>query len=601
MRDPFHSAAILLLLCILAAGSGPRATSAQVVQGRLVDPQQSAGIGGALISIVGSDGLQLATALTRDSGLFALTAPVAGRYRLKAERIGYATTYSDYFDISAGDTLNTSLEARIQAVSLEGIEVEGDSRCRVRPEEGLAVTRVWNEARKALSTALWTQDRGLYEYRMVGVFRELDADGRRVISEDRTFHQGFAKSPYVSRPAEVLIEEGFARLTNTESIYWAPDAAVLLSDAFLDTHCFRLRTDDADAPGLIGLAFQPVPGRRLPEIGGTLWLDPADSELKWLDFHYLNLRLPAAVRAASLGGKIEFRAMPNGTWIVDSWRIRMPRTEAYRNPFTGGLDVRFAGIAEQSGDVLQAIGNEGAAMAAEVGGQILGIVYDSLQQGLPGARVYIEGSNMEVVTGPGGRFEMSQLQSGIHTVNFSTPYMERLGFRPRPFEVNVVEGAPTPAQVNFAAPTLWRVVDRLCREEERPAQATDDAPGRTDDRPGILTGEVVDADGVPQGGVAVRIMSRAYDVSPGASIALLLRDGMIVTTSQQGVYRACGVPVDTNLVVAVLKPGWGLESGRSEAQLLSDRATWTVDTVRIATDQPFAILDLRVESDPGSP
>ena len=48
-----------------------------------------------------------------------------------------------------------------------------------------------------------------------------------------------------------------------ESIYWAPDAAVLLSDEFLDTHCFHVTRNERRAPGLIGLAFQPVRGRNL--------------------------------------------------------------------------------------------------------------------------------------------------------------------------------------------------------------------------------------------------------------------------------------------------------------------------------------------------
>ena len=554
-----------------------------------------------MVSIVLDDDRRLAGALTRRSGLFEITAPSAGRYRLKAERIGYAATWSDHFEIAAGDTLTVNLAARIEAISLDAIEVEGDGRCRVRPEEGLAVTRVWDEARKALDAALWTQERGLYQYEMMGVSRELDEDGRRVISEDRTFQRGYSRSPYVSRAAELLIEEGFARLSTRGSTYWAPDAAVLLSDPFLDTHCFRLRSDAREAPGLIGLAFEPVPGRRLPEIEGTLWLDPADSQLKWLDFRYVNLGLPEAVSSAAAGGKVEFRAMPNGTWIVDSWRIRMPRVEAFVNPLNGTRGMHLVGVAEQGGDVLRAHGNEEAVFTGDPGRQILGVVFDSLQQGLAGARVFLEGTECRGVRRPGRPFRDLRAAARHLRGQLLPPIPgATTGFGPRPFDIDVPEEARTPAQVNFAAPTVWRIVDRLCREEERAGAAAGDARGRTNDRPAILTGEVVDAHGTPQRGVSVRILTRDYAIGRGAPMARTWQDGMIVTTNAQGVYRACGVPVDTDLAVAALKPGWDLESGRPEGELISDRATWSDGIVRVPSGRPLGVLNLRVESGPGS-
>ena len=595
-----------LLLAILAAvAGGATGAAAQVVRGRLVDPHNAEGVGGAMMTLVDREDRRLASTLTRGSGLFELESPVAGRYRVKAERIGYATTWSDYFEIAAGDTLTIGITAQVEAVSLAGIEVEGDSRCRVRPEDGLAVTRVWDEARKALVAAAWTQERGLYRYEMMQFTRELDPEGRRVISENRTFQQVYSKSPYVARPAELLIDGGFASLTADESLYWAPDAAVLLSDPFLDTHCFRLRRDEGRAPGLIGLAFEPVPGRRLPEITGTLWLDHADGELKWLDFRYVNLGLPDALNHAG-GGRVEFRAMPNGTWIVDSWSIRMPRGENYSNPFTGGTGVRLAVLAEQGGEVLRAHGNEGTVLEADLGGRIVGVVFDSLRAGLPGARVFLEGTNAEVLTGRDGRFVLAHLSAGTHTVNFSHPYLEQLGFRPLPFEVDVVEGARTPAQINFAAPTVGAAVARLCRERERAAERTaeDGGAGSGQGRvagPGALLGRVTDLRGVPLAGVAVRIIARQYEVARDAAVFQLWQSGMIVTTNERGYYLACGVPVDTDLRVAALKPGWGPDAGRSDAAMLSDRATWAEDVVRALSSRLVATLDLAVETEPGSP
>ena len=604
MRGSSTPGAICLALVVLLIGGLAPAADGQVVRGRLLDIDGSTGIGGAMMSLVDDRNRQFGRVLTRESGLFQLSAEAVGRLRIRADRIGYATTYSDYFDLSATDTITIEVVARVEAVSLAGIEAEAESRCRVRPEEGLAVTRVWDEARKALEAAAWTQERGYYRYEMMSVKRLMDRDNRKVISEDRSYGGGYRQSPYVSRPAEELIEEGFARLTPVESVYWAPDAAVLLSDAFLDTHCFRVRVDQNRSPGLIGLAFEPVPGRNLPEISGTLWISPTTSELEWLDFNYENLNLPSALLAGPIGGKVEFEALPNGTWIVDSWRIRMPRSRRATNALTGRVESVLDGLTVQGGDVLRVHGNQGTVLEADRGGRIAGMVFDSLRTGLPGARVYIEGTGIEVFTGRDGRFELTHLESGIYSVTFSHPYLDRYAFVPEPFEVEVVDGARTPAQINFVAPTVGRVVDNLCRDVERPDDTANIPGGGALRNHGILVGQVTDSTGAAMPGMVVRVVSRDFDINQDVSASSVVtrtlragHSGVAATTNASGFYRACWVPVDTSLRVAVLRPGEDLDPNQLEVgYTISDFVEIGEETVIIASDRLFETLHLRVES-----
>ena len=596
MRDPLRPTVVFLASAMLLAGGTPLAANAQTVRGRLVDAADDVGIGGAMMSLMDRSGGQVSRVLTRNSGLFELSTPMPGNYRLRADRIGYATTFSDYFDLAAGDTLSFRMVAAVEAVSLRGIEAEADRRCRVRPEEGLAVTRVWDEARKALAAAEWTQERGYYRYEMTGIKRQLGREGRKVISEDRTYQRAYVKSPFVSRPADELMEGGFAQLSPRESVYWAPDAGVLLSDAFLDTHCFRVQEGGTDAPGLIGLAFEPVPGRRIPEIAGTLWLDPATSQLRWLDYGYRNLNLPTVLSGRDIGGKVEFQALPNGTWIVNSWRIRMPRGGTAINPLTGSSVVTLEGISEQGGDVIRVHGNEGTVLEADLGGRIVGIVFDSLRAGLAGARVFIEGMPVEVPTNAGGRFELAHLQSGVYSVNFTHPYLEAFSYRPEPFQVEVGEGTETPAQVNFAAPPVRRILDNLCRDEERPEDVAIVSGGNIVRNDGILVGHVTDTTGAPLAGVTVRIVSREY----GMTTTTLMREGstgVAVTTNASGHYLACWVPVDTNLHVTVLANGQEPALSRRGARsTVSDILGTREETVVISPQRPYQRLDLRVET-----
>ncbi|MDE2866763.1 MAG: carboxypeptidase-like regulatory domain-containing protein [Gemmatimonadota bacterium] len=578
------------------------AATGQVVRGRLLDTDGSTAIGGAMMSLVDDRDRQLDRNLTRQSGLYQLMAAAEGRYRVRADRIGYATTYSDYFEIAVGDTVLVDLVARVEAISLAGIEAEGERRCRVRPEEGLAVARVWDEARKALEAAAWTQERGYYRYEMMGIERQMDRENRRVVSEDRSHGGGYRQTPYVSLPAEELMREGFARLTPAESVYWAPDAAVLLSDEFLDTHCFRVRRDGNRAPGLIGLAFQPVPGRNLPEISGTLWIDPATSGLERLDFFYENLNLPDALRAAAAGGTVEFQALPNGTWIVDSWRIRVPRARVTTNPFTRRAESVLDGISVHGGDVLRVHGNEGTVLQADPGGRIAGVVFDSLRGGLAGARVYIEGLASEAVTSTDGRFELVHLQPGVYSVNFSHPYLEPYSYIPKPFEVEVVEGATTPAQINFVAPTITRIANSLCHDEEQPDERTITAHGDSFANDGILMGQVTDSAGAGLPGAMVRVLLRSFDISrltepssAGAAIRVAY-GGAVFPTDHNGYYRACWLPVDIDLRISVVGFDADVELDASSGEPLWDLAELQGATLVIPSEAPVRTLDLRVES-----
>lgn len=582
----------LLLFLLLATGI-PQGADAQSVRGRLLDPDGQTGLGSAMMVLEDRSGNEVDRALSRSNGLFLLEAPAPGSYRLRAERIGYSTTHSDFFDLATGETVTQNLVAAVEVITLEGLEAGGERKCTVRPEEGLAVTRVWDEARKALSAAAWTQDRGYYQYEMMNIKRRLEPDGHRILGEERSYNRGYMAAPYVSRPADSLVYGGFARITPRESLYWAPDAEVLLSDAFLDTHCFNLKTDPQDAPGLIGLAFEPVSGRRLPDIGGTLWLDLGTSRLERLEFTYRNLELPRTILTSGIGGTLEFEALPNGTWIVNSWRIRMPKAGMGTNLVSGGGTAILEEIVVQGGDVVRVHDNEQrTVLEAELGGGIAGQIRDSLGGGLADARVFAEGTGMESFTDSEGRFELAGLDAGIYSVTFSHPYLDPYGYIPEPFEVEVLADTDTPAQVSFTAPRMAGIRRGMCRDVEQPEVRTSGGVGGS--RIGILIGQVTDPDGNPVPNAMVRILSNDFGLA-GSATGLEVRQGrggVLVTTNDTGYYRACWVPVDTSLDVAVVELGEGADpADPSEVELLTRE-----QSVMVGGDDGLGRLDLRTRS-----
>lgn len=345
---------------------------------------------------------------------------------------------------------------------------------------------------------------------MLRIKRQLDKDGRRVESEDRTRAHTLAPSPYVARPADSLVASGFARFSAEASMFWAPDAEVLLADSFLDTHCFRVRGEGAQATGLVGLDFEPVPGRDVPEINGTMWLDAGTAQLRWLDFQYVNLGVPPWLMDAEPGGRVEFRALPNGTWIVTSWHIRMFTAGETTHPLTGRLAASLDGVAVERGEVLRAHGDEGIVFEGSPGYRVIVSVVDSLGVGVPGARVFVAGSGTEGVTDSIGAFELTHMGEGEYSIHVTHPTMEQLWYQLEPSEVEVGPRAPNPVHIDFELPPMQEVLDDICGDEGPPSP-TLIAGQRVVWRHGILTGRVADQDGGPAEDARVHILANAFD------------------------------------------------------------------------------------------
>ncbi len=592
-RLSMNSTRPLPLLAVLWLFAGvPQSARAQVVRGRLVDGVGGNGISGAMVSLVDRSARTTEQAITRSSGLFQLRAANPGEYRLRADRIGYATIFSDFFGVGAADTLTIDLEARIEPVSLEGIEAEADRRCRVRPEEGLAVARVWEEARKALAAAAWTQERGLYRYQVLRIKRRLDDRGRRVEREDRFHSRMSAPAPYVSRPADSLLAEGFARFSTGESEFWAPDADVLLSDFFLDTHCFRIR-QPARRPGeLLGLGFEPVPDRQVPEIVGTMWLHPVSARLQRIDFRYVNLNVDPWVLEASPGGRVEFTTLPNGTWIVPSWHIRMFRPGETLDPLTGLVTASLDAIIMEHGEVVLVHDEQDTVFRGDIGGRIAGTVFDTLRVGLPGARVFLNGEGAEVVTDADGRFELTHLGPWTYTVHYTHPSLEQLWYRPEPVEVEMGPEPTSPVRVDFEMPSLNEVLDDVCSGFGKPRPPLL-AGSRFASYEGILTVAVTDAEGDPISEAVVLTLASALRAEDREDDRARIRG----QTSASGLYRMCWLPVNTPLEVVVLNSDESFDRDAfEEAVTLAELFPARVQKITIAPEAPHRTLLVRIDS-----
>ncbi|MGH2608391.1 MAG: carboxypeptidase-like regulatory domain-containing protein [Tepidiformaceae bacterium] len=352
---PQRRVPVVLLLAFAATPLG-----AQVVTGRVVDLATAEAVGEGFVVLLDEGGNEVGRVLTTVEGGFALQAPRPGQYRLRSERIGYLAVTSAPLTLESSDTLIHTISVAWVGVALAPLEVTARTSCGTRPDEDSSTATVWEEVRKALAGAAWTTSDGAYRYLAVRYQEDWDTNRRKSTRQVAETTLGYARAPFASRPAAALVEHGYV-VTEQDSVsYFAPDAVVLQDDAFLATHCFAIVRRSLGAGRQVGLSFEPVPERRLPDVKGALWLDERTAELRVLEFTYT--RRPAREGGGSSGGLIEFLKLPSGAWVVHRWRIRMPMMVVRLRVGSHGArreELVLRGFRDVGGDILAVLTAEG--------------------------------------------------------------------------------------------------------------------------------------------------------------------------------------------------------------------------------------------------
>jgi len=369
---------------------------AQSIQGLLVDADTGHPISGALLVLTDDEGESVNKTMSDAAGAYSLEAPAPGSYRIRTDRIGFTSSTTDWIEIAVGEAIAFRVETDVEPIELTSLVVdanwEGD-RCRRSREASAATFALWDEARKALENSVWADS--ALRYRFSGVRRTqfIDQDGEPIPIRplEETPESGLEDGApldslitvtssgyelFRSLPAEDLRKIGYVvrvtpaldrkylltyslsgpdtssdststtvstRTVTEWTAFFGPDARVLLSDVFHETHCLRIEEND-DMPGMIGLRFEPVDSKAV-DIDGVLWLDRASAELRSVEFRYVG-DLPTANRSHCVSvhaatraqcenaardarlwpstGRIDFDRLASGPFIVRSWWIQVP-------------------------------------------------------------------------------------------------------------------------------------------------------------------------------------------------------------------------------------------------------------------------------------
>jgi hypothetical protein len=409
----------------------------------------------------------------------------------------------------------------------------------------------------------------MYRYTLLHFKRILASDGKKVTRETRRFDRGTWRAPYVSVPAGELAAKGFVRRNPDQNYtYFAPDAEAFLSDEFLDSHCMSL---DKVEGGLVGLAFRPVPGRRVPDIEGTLWIDQATAALRRLAFSYVNV--PFGLTETRSGGEVLFSALPNGTWIVREWNIRMPEGTVSPNRER----VVITGYTVQGGVVWRVTEPGGRLVLEAETATVSGTVVDSTDAVVGDAVVELEDSVVRTVAAGAGTFLLTGLPPGLQSFRVHQPSLDSLGLGPARSDVFAPAGEITSARLRL--PGVEEVLADACSESP-PVEA-----------PSALLLVRVSRGGAAAEGLQVRVgwlsprpagyytSGRAAPPLPGDTPGPQWQPDprdprtLVTTLDHRGIFLLCAVPTGTQLRV---EWGQGMSAESRLVDVLPDRRSVVV-------------------------
>lgn len=305
----------------------PAVVAGQSIRGRVLDPARRP-LQGALVELRAPGGRSINIVLTPPSGAFQLDAPAPGRYLYRVAAIGYQPVPPTPVDIPADGLTLPDIALRTMAMRLPELVALG--RGRFCGKSGLA-DEVFERVLESAHTALQIMEATVtskaigFQVGIISTKTVYGAFNNFAVAD--TVLEEMSAWPVFSIDPDTLRIVGFGRTREAGNEatreYYGPDARVLFSEWFLDSHCFTLdKPKKNQAPDSLHLLFAPARKSKLIDVGGELVLDAHNLAL--LQFSFTLRNLPNWMPDEGAGGYMEFSPLKSGLWMTKRWAIWAP-------------------------------------------------------------------------------------------------------------------------------------------------------------------------------------------------------------------------------------------------------------------------------------
>ncbi len=421
----WFTCAVPVLSALVAIGLCTRLLASQDLRGSVRDSASHEPISGAVVLLLDSSGVVLVRRITDERGQFRIATASAARWA-RVVRIGFQPR-----EIRVPTTTDGAAAFDVTMMSvptmLASVRIKDQSHCPRRNDRAAALG-LWEQARAGLLATIVGRESSPAIIHRLAFERTLDGNSDRItrflVSEDSAVDA--SKSFNAVHSAKDFVTSGFSTDSAGTQTLFAPDADVLLDDAFAGGYCFRLAEPSHARPRQVGLAFAPAehPRDRV-DIDGTLWVDTAARALRDIDYRYVGL--PFRADDYHPGGRISFRQMANGIVLIDRWYIRGVSAVRDTLDVAGRLRVRDRLYAtENGGELARARWPDGQTWHASLGALRIHAVTGTMQPAA-GTVIALPGTPYRATADTSGEIWIADLVPGPYSVEVVDPRLAQLG------------------------------------------------------------------------------------------------------------------------------------------------------------------------------
>lgn len=307
-----------VLLCVVFHTT---TLGAQLLQGTVVDSASQRPVPGSIVLALDASGTSVARTLTNQRGQYRLTLP-DGATRLRVLHIGFRPSIAPLPPTVNGVARLDVTVALLKTV-LDVVDVRDNANCAVRRDRAQALA-LWEQARQGLLAMIVGREAMPAHLKRLRFQRIMEGTGNRIASQEVQVDSvtGASRTFQAVRSAREFVQLGFVEDSAGVRSYYAPDAEVMLEDAFFLGYCFRVMPTDRLHVGLVGVGFSAAK-HLVPnvDIDGAFWMDTSARVLTSIEFRYVGL--DSRLEQYGSGGRVEFREMPNGIVLIDRWALRL--------------------------------------------------------------------------------------------------------------------------------------------------------------------------------------------------------------------------------------------------------------------------------------
>ncbi len=457
-RSWWTAVAVLALVAI-----GQNTLQAQSVRGTLVESGLRQPVAGAVVTATSVSGTVLTSTLTNQRGQYTLTAPDSAT-QLRIVRIGFRPRIVP-LPRRRPELLQLDATLELLGTMLDVFEVRENSACAPRRDRAAALA-LFEQVRHGLLATIVARDAFPATLKLLRFHRYMVERTSRIRSQDVFIDSVTSQTrPFMAvRTAREFVERGFSADSEGELIFLAPDAESLVDEQFRLGYCFRIGNPDRSRRGQVALSFSVA--RRAPgkvDIDGTVWVDTAARALTSIEYRYVGLDARRASFAP--GGRVEFRAMPNGAVLIDRWSLRLVAlgVDSIRRAGLRPLLQTLYEIHETGGELAHARWEDGTTWQAPLGALRL---TGRTANGIPptGTALRLENTDYRGVLDSTGHWRVDEVLPGPYRVLVLDTALARIDVA---FDAHVefVAARDSVHEAEFVVPTPLDYARSLCRGE----------------------------------------------------------------------------------------------------------------------------------------